>query len=151
MEKGRRWSPWRALRDRPDVEFVLGRLPDRVGGAVLWPEEGYSIIAIDRRVRQDERTALLAHELVHLERGGGCESAGMPASWAAVVARDEGQVDDEVARRLVPLHELVELAQALADMELPLEAWDVAQQFRVPRRVAERAIVLATRHLPAAS
>jgi hypothetical protein len=82
----------------------------------------------------------LAHELIHDERRGGADAADMPSSWRAVVARDERQVDDEVARRLVPDDELRYLLECLTEMGLPVEVWDVARQFDVPDTVAKRAI-----------
>lgn len=135
------WSPWRALRERSHLEFSLADLPDALGGAYYEPQaEGWAAVLIDRRLSRVQRKAALAHELVHDERGGGCSGDGMPDSWNAVVARDELTVDREVARRLVPLDDLREFAEAGAPDGVAV--WEVAEHFDVPDHVAERALRL---------
>ncbi len=135
---GERWNPWRALRARGHLEFALVSLPDATGGGYYEPQsEGWAAVLIDDRLTRVDRRAVLAHELVHDERGGGCTAQGMPASWDAVVSRDEEAVDSEVARRLVPADEL----RAFAEQNEPdgVAVWQVAAEFDVPDHVAERA------------
>lgn len=136
------WNPWRALRQREHIEFGLVELPEAVGGGCRWADPGFTAILVDSRLPRRLRRAALAHELIHDERAGGPGYEGMPASWSAVVARDERQVDDEVARRLVPLDELRYLVDCLDGMGLPVEVWDIARQFDVPDHVAGRALEL---------
>jgi hypothetical protein len=136
------WSPWRELRDRPHIEFTLGRLPHSTGGAVYWPERGWTAILLDRRLNQTERRCALAHELVHDERGGGVPISGMPDTWRPVAAREEGIVDNEVARRLVPLDQLRLAVDDLADLGMGASPLDVALAFDVTPEVAERALRL---------
>ena len=67
-----------------------------------------------------------------------CEP-GQPATWDAVVARDEAAVDDEVARRLVPPDELAPWVAARVEMGDAVMAWEIAEEWTVPERVARRA------------
>ncbi|HLG66916.1 MAG TPA: hypothetical protein VKV36_03480 [Acidimicrobiales bacterium] len=140
------WDPWQALRDRPWIVFGLERLPPPVAG-VYHRRGTRRVIVVDARLGRVARRATLAHELVHDERGGGPGFAGQPDGWAAVVARDERQVDDEVARRLVPLDELRRLCRQADDLEEGLSALDVAAAFDVPEPVARRALDLRAPHL----
>lgn len=138
------WNPWRSLREQPDLEFALGPLSDRFGGAVYSPvpAEGWAAIVIDNRLSRTERADALAHELVHHERGGTCPTHNMPDGWAVVARREERRVQRIVAERRVPLDMLAELVNALEFMELPVEAWSVAQQFDVTEAVATTALQL---------
>ncbi len=99
-------------------------------------------IVLSPSLGRAERTATLAHELVHDERGGGAAYRGQPATWEPVVARDEQQVEDEVARRLVPRAELDRLWRQARGVDGSLTAWEVAAVFDVPPEVAARALVL---------
>lgn len=138
------WNPWRTLRELDDVEFARVDLPAAFGGAVYSPVdgEGWAAILCSRDLSRVELADAVAHELVHHERGGGCPVDGMPPQWAAVAVRAERSVEAEVARRRVPLHELEELVDALDFMGLPVEVWDIAQQFDVSEPVAATALRL---------
>lgn len=136
---GTRWNPWHSLRERHHLEFSLVDLPEEVGGGYYAPQpEGWVALLIDRKLGRRERKVVVAHEVVHDERGGGCSADGMPASWDAVVKRDEATVDREVARRLVPADEL----RAFAERFEPdgVTAWQVADEFDVTDEVAMRAL-----------
>lgn len=133
------WNPWRALRERDHLDFRLAPLPHQLG-ALYWPRGRRAAIVIDPELNQVERRAALAHELVHDERGGGAEATGMPASWQPVVTREEHRVEAEVARRLVPVEELKELARQRSTLELPLTVEEVADAFDVPGAVATHAV-----------
>ena len=93
--------------------------------------------ALDRRRR---RTAL-AHELIHDERGTGCDQRDAPATWAVVVGREEAAVDAEVVRRMVPAAELWAIAAARAELGDALLAWEVADEFDVDETTAHAALV----------
>ena len=136
------WNPWRALRERRHLEMRRVDLPDEVGGAVYWPTRDFVAVLIDKRLGRVERRCALAHELVHDERGGGVPSEGMPPQWEAIRVKDEHAVDDEVARRLVPLDELASVVSAMSDLGEGVEAWQVAEHFDVTEAVARRALEL---------
>jgi hypothetical protein len=140
------WNPWRELRRRTHIVFRLAVLPDATGGGVYWARGGRAAIIIDPRLRQVERNAVLAHELVHDERGGGAADPCMPASWGPVVARDEAAVDQEVARRLVPPEELAKFCEVLALLDVGVTAREVAEHFDVPESVAGDALRMMPRH-----
>lgn len=134
------WHPWRELRRRDHLVLGFAVLPDELGGSVYWPRGGRAAVIIDPRLPQRERRAALAHELVHDERGGGCDADCMPPAWDAVVAREEGRVAAEVARRLVPDDELRAFLRRLTESELGgATARDIADHFDVPEEVASTA------------
>jgi hypothetical protein len=118
-------------------------MPRGFHGALLglWPD-GSALVLLDPALGRKERAAALGHELVHLERGGGADASGMPAGWSAVVARDEHQVDDEVARRLVPLEALRGLIRRRLDADLQVTVGEVAEEFDTTDEVARRALLL---------
>lgn len=61
---------------------LVDDLPTGVDG-VFWPHTGASaLILIDARLDGTDRTETLAHELVHLERGGGTSDPSMPGCWS---------------------------------------------------------------------
>lgn len=137
------WDVWRELRSHPEIVLKRGILPDAVGGAVYWPQGDLAAVVLDKRLSRVERRAALAHELVHHERGGGTATwDGMPAAMTVIEDRDEARVNDEVARRLVPLEELAKVIKSATSMELPIETWQIAAIFDVPDRVADRAMQL---------
>jgi hypothetical protein len=140
-----RWDPWAEAERRPHLRVALAALPPALGGAVWWPRGDRAAIVVDPALAAEERTAALAHELVHDERGGGADRPGMPACWGAVVARDEAAVDAEVARRLVPGDELAAVAAERAAAGDGLSPSDVAVWFEVPLAVAARALATLVR------
>lgn len=126
------WNPWQALREWQAAELSMAELPNGVA-AVSCPYGDRPAIVLDPSLTQVERNAALAHELIHLERGGTCAGAG----WA-----EEERVEDEVARRLVPLGELLVWVVKLEQADVRVEPWMVAEEFHVPDAVAERAMRL---------
>jgi len=78
-------------------------------GELDWP---HRVIRIDARLNQAAARSTLAHELVHAERGP------LPAI-PALADLEENLVDQETARRLIPLPQL---AHALADSNNPTQA-----------------------------
>ncbi len=133
---GQGWNPWAALRERRHLLFLLANLPDGVEGAYQRRgETGY--VLLDRSLDQAERNATLAHELVHEERG--TLPAGAP-DW--LVDKEERHVDDEAARRLVPLEALDDLHLRAVVHGEQIALWEVAKQFGVTEAVAGRAVAL---------
>ena len=102
---------------------------------------------IDPRLSQVQRRCVLAHELVHDERGGGCDGVFMPTDWQPVVARDERLVDDVAVQRLVPYADLVRFVVSLESACVHVEVWHVAEEFHVTERVARRAMELMNARL----
>jgi hypothetical protein len=128
------WRPWRTLRDRCDISFALVVLPPACGGGVCVEyADGHHVILIDRSLSPVDRLAVLAHELVHIERGGvaGCLDVG----------KEERAVDGIVAERLVPVDDLEVLVDALVELEGGVTVEMVAIEFEVPPVVARRAMV----------
>ena len=126
------WNPWRAARAHPHLEIVYGPVPE---GATWHRDADGDRITIDERASRRERRALLAHELIHAERG-----IGHPVASAATMQREEAIVRRETAMRLVPLVELAALVEARAGIE-PITATVVADEFDVPEAVAVEALV----------
>ncbi len=89
-------------------------------------------ILVGRHLDPVERLAALAHELVHLERGGVTDCLDE--------AKEERAVDRIVAGRLVPENELEALIEVLVEMEGGVTAEMVAEEFEVPTAVARRAM-----------
>ena len=139
---GGRWNPWRALRDLGDIVLVRDvPLAGPRGLAIVFPD-GEPVVALDPALSRVERRSVLAHELVHLERG--LLPAGAPEH---VVAREERLVDDETARRLVPADELRAVAASLLDVAEAVEAWQLAEHFDVTEAVIhQRVDELRRRH-----
>jgi hypothetical protein len=136
------WHPWRDLRGRTHLAFHVAPLPAATGGAVHVRRGDRSLIILDPNLTQVERRCALAHELVHDERGGGCDQPGMPDMWAHVALREERRTDDEAVRRLVPPAQLLEYCVRIADAQGSLGPAEVADEFNVTIDVAERALLL---------
>lgn len=139
-----RWDPWRELRARNHIVFRFHRIAGLAGGAVHARRGDRVAIVVDPRLGPVERRAYLAHELVHDERGGGCDFEGMPPQWLAVVAREEARVERIVAERLVPATELRAFIASRLDTEGAVATADVAIHFEVPDSVAAAAMMALT-------
>ncbi|MFN8052797.1 MAG: hypothetical protein U0Q22_15235 [Acidimicrobiales bacterium] len=132
------WNPWRSLRERERTTLLWQRLAG-AGGVVEVSDDGAETIVLDPGLGRRERRAVLAHELVHLER-----SLLPPGSPPAVVDREEFQVQREVVRRLVPPQLLEELVHAAAADGAgdPVTVEVVADAFDVPADIARDSITL---------
>jgi hypothetical protein len=128
-----RWDPWDELRHRPHVVVELIPLPGDLGAFYL-AEGDDAAVMIDPGLTRRQRRAALAHELVHDERRVLARRAVSPA----LMAKEESLVRAEVARRLVPVDELADLA-AVGE---PLEVWEVADRFDVPEDLVRSAVQL---------
>jgi hypothetical protein len=138
-----RWNPWQALAETPSVHLRFTRLVDPLIGLCDVDADGGPTITLANNLTRAERNAVLAHELVHLERGGGIDHDGAPPSWRDVVAREEAIVDREVARRLVPTGELRRFLHQRAALGEAVTVDDVMREFDVPDWVALDALALA--------
>lgn len=135
-----RWNPWAALRSRPHVQLRIDPVAALLGGAMLVLGPGLAVVVLDPDLDRRSRRVALAHELVHEERGGGCDAPGLPASLDAIVARDEADVVREVARRLVPPTALRHLLEQREGLGLHVEPWEVAEAFDVDDPTARVAL-----------
>jgi hypothetical protein len=134
------WDPWKALNERHHLVYDRISLPAQFGGAVYWPLSRYTAIFIDRGERRRRRRCLLAHELVHDERGGGIDAHYMPPTWRAVVRREEGWVNDTVADRLVPPSQLRTFCTRQTSTGEGVTPAQVAVEFDVTQEIAARAL-----------
>jgi hypothetical protein len=103
-----RYDPWHHLiRAWPEVEVVLEPMSGTLLGELRYPT-----IALRADSSAAQQRCTLAHELVHLERGGGGHDPWM--------AREEIAVHAEAARRLVGLADLERALRELGgDTDLP--------------------------------
>ncbi|HEU5150783.1 MAG TPA: hypothetical protein VFU19_09810 [Iamia sp.] len=135
-----RWNPWAALRARPHVELRLDPEAGLLGGGMLVLGPGLAVVVIDPALDRRSRRVALAHELIHEERGGGCDAPGLPEALDVIVARDEAEVVREVARRLVPAPALRRLLEQRHGLGLHVEPWEVAEAFDVDDATARVAL-----------
>jgi hypothetical protein len=135
-----RFDPWGAAERRDDLILALHPVAALMGGGFHVWRHGLGVIVVDPGLGGPERRAVLTHELVHHERGGAVEQPDAPATWLALVEREERAVDREVARRLVPPDELRALVTERTGADLGTDAADVAAHFEVPRWVAALAL-----------
>ena len=86
------YHPWRVLRAMTEIEIVWTALPP----GVLALRDG-STIWMDPRQRQAQRRSSIAHEIAHVLAGHeGCQPRAI-----------EREVEEEAARRLVAIEDLV--------------------------------------------
>lgn len=107
---------------------------------MVWPDE--TVILVDYSLGRRERRVVLAHELIHVERGVGTDQPGMPSTWAPVVAKEEAAVNAEVARRLVPLDELEEWVRRRTESDITTTPFDVSVEWDTTEQLAELAMLL---------
>lgn len=132
-------KPWRALRERPNIEFGLCDLP--AGLRAVYVTEGpYAAILIDRKLSPVERLAALAHELVHAERGHVCVDPSAPPELRVLTRREEHRVHGIVADWLVDPDELQRFVDQRTSLGEGTRAIDVADEFEVPAHVAYTAL-----------
>jgi hypothetical protein len=94
---------------------------------------------LDDRLTRRQRRCVLAHELVHAERG-----IGHGAATAATMEREEAAVRREVARRLVPARQLRDFVDRRLTVG-PVTLEQIADEFDVDLEVAaDAAADLAT-------
>src|SRR4051812_40782830 len=134
------WNPWAALAARPHVALRWAAFDGGLIGLCDVDADDGPTITLAADLTRTERNAVLAHELVHLERGGSVDYAGSPPTWRAVVAREERIVDLEVAIRLVPACELRRFVRTRTGAGEAVTIDDVMEEFDVPHWVASDAL-----------
>lgn len=130
------WKVWGELRRRTHLELAWAVLRGH-RGRIDDLGDGRRRITIDARLDQCTRRAVLAHELVHDERG----VLFTDDTPIAVIRKEEAWVEAETTRRLVPLDELDALVRAAVREGHGVTWREVAGWFDVPRDVAERALL----------
>jgi hypothetical protein len=137
---GRAFDPWLAVDEHPDLSVLFDPVAGLMGGGFHVRADERAVIVLDPGLDATMRRAVLTHELVHHERGGGPGRPDAPATLDLLVERDERAVDAEVARRLVPVDELDRVVAELVAGCGGASVTDVATHFAVPTSVAHTAL-----------
>lgn len=116
------------------MELVFADLDVHQAKGMAWPDDGWWGIALDHKLGQQARNEVLTHELVHVDRGGGSTHPD-----PIVRRREERRVDEEVARLLVPLDDLLVWLRSSYE---PVTTADVAEEWDVSHEVAAIALGL---------
>lgn len=128
---------WGELRRRSHIDLEFADLDGQVGRIDDLPN-GRRRITLDAGLCQTDRRAALAHELVHDERG----ILFTRSTPIAVIDKEESFVRDETAIRLVPVDILEDFVTWLI-LDNGSTTWrEIAEEFDVPKYVAERALEL---------
>jgi hypothetical protein len=129
------WRVWGELGRRTHIDLVFAYISG-AKGLIEREEDGRTTITLDARLRQDERRATLAHELIHDERGILFDDD----TPIALIVKEEQWVEAEAVRRLVPTDELDEIVQRRELDGETVGCDDVMEWYEVPRDVAELAL-----------
>lgn len=108
------WNPWAALRDLAHIRlrFTHHELPE---GTLATYDHDTAVITMRHGMSQAQRRSVLAHELVHHDRGP------VPR-WQT--PREERAVSREAARRLIAFEDLARaMVWAGDEHELADELW----------------------------
>ena len=132
MGRGRS-HPWAELRARPWISLQWARLSG-CSGQLVDVGFGRRVLYLSAGLDRVARRAVLAHELIHDERG----IFYSPSTPIGLVEVEERAVRREVARWLVPFDDLARMALRGE----PLTAALVASDFDVPEDVALLAVWL---------
>lgn len=115
-----RWNPWAALH-ASSIELWFAQL-DRERGRWTRRVDGDEIL-LDERLDRRSRTEVLAHELVHAERG-----VGWPAATAATMEVEEERVWRIALARLAPPAEVRRFVHTRSSVG-PVTVVDLAEEF----------------------
>jgi hypothetical protein len=119
------------------MEHVELAYADLDGERGMWTSgDGGDLIVLSAALGRRARRCVLAHEIVHAERG-----IGFGAASAATMQREEEEVRREVARRLVPSDELLAFLASRGGVG-PVTVDDIADEFDVEPHVAATAVTL---------
>jgi len=124
-----RWNPWAALR-ATSIELWFAPLHGERGRWTRRPDGDEIVLeeSLDRRSRQE----VLAHELVHAERG-----VGWPDATAATMEIEEERVWRIALRRLVPPSQIVRFLRQRSTVG-PVTVVDLAEEFDLSAEAAQR-------------
>lgn len=130
------WDVWAELRSRRHITLEWADLGDELGRIDAMGRQ--VTITLHYRLNARDRRAVLAHELVHDERGILFDDD----SPSELVQCEERAVRREVARRLCPPADLERrVRSAVADGQAVCPA-DVSEWFDVPDDVATEALMM---------
>lgn len=135
----RRSSPWDEAARR-GVEVLVTLLPDECGGEAVQRRDGRIWVLIDLRLSPVEQTCLLAHALVHLDRGTSSRCNMAPATMDTFVLTEEREVDAEVARWLVDQDTIWLLVNDMIHAGEAVTVRVVAGELGVTKRIARIAL-----------
>ena len=128
------WNPWRTLRDLDAVELWFAPLDGCRG---LWIRSGgRDVVYLEETLDRRERREVLAHELVHVERG-----LGHPDVSPLLTAKDEASVWREALRRLAP-PDVIGALQRRADDGEPVTVDDLADELDLSADGVRRLVAL---------
>ncbi len=129
-----RWNPWRTLRELDAVELWFAPLDGCRG---LWVRSGgRDAIYLEETLDRRERREVLAHELVHVERG-----LGHPDVCPLLTEKDEVLVWREALRRLAP-PEAVGALRRRAEEGEPVTVHDLADELDLSADGVARLVAL---------
>ena len=124
-----RWNPWRALR-HTNVDLWFAPLDGRRG---IWTRRGETDeILLEECLGRQERREVLAHELVHHERG-----IGWPAASVATMELEEDRVWRIALARLAPPTEVTAFLVRRSTVG-PITVADLAEEFDLSLGAAAR-------------
>jgi hypothetical protein len=124
-----RWNPWDALGDTT-IELTVAPLEGERG---RWTRTSSGDrIVLDATLDEQSRREVLAHELVHAERG-----VGWPAATASTMEVEEERVWRTALRRLVPEDEVRRFVTRRLTVG-PVTIDDVAEEFDLSPTAARR-------------
>lgn len=124
-----RWNPWRSLR-ATRVELWFAPLGEERG---RWVRTGdHDEIWLDQALDRRSRREVLAHELVHVERG-----VGWPDATAATMEIEEERVWRIALQRLAPPEEVDRFVRRRATVG-PVTVADLAEEFDLSPEAAAR-------------
>lgn len=124
-----RWNPWAALRATPTQLWFAPLVGER--GRWTRGPDGDEIL-LDERLDRRSRQEVLAHELVHVERG-----VGWPDATAATMEIEEERVWRIALRRLAPPGEIARFLAARGTVG-PVTVSDLAEEFDLSPHAAEQ-------------
>jgi hypothetical protein len=123
------WNPWRALR-ASNADFGFTSL---IGCRGLWTRaDGRHEILLESTLDRQTRREVLAHELVHMERG-----VGRPSATDATMQLEEDRVWRTALRRLAPPAEVRDFLERRASVGGVTVA-DLAEEFDLSFEAATR-------------
>lgn len=130
-----RWNPWRSLRASTSVVLWFAPLGGPRG---RWERgvDGRDEILIEETLGRRARREVLAHELVHVERG-----VGWPAATPATMQAEEERVWREALTRLAPPGQVLAFARGRASVDA-VTVHDVAEEFDLTPESAARVVHL---------
>jgi len=135
---GGRLNPWRALRERHQAILHYADVHPSGRGRIEVDPDGTENIYLDHGLDRRNRKAVLAHEVIHAERG-------VPPLDCPQALRDR---EEETVRRittdgLVPPDELAAFIRARLSTGDPVSVEDLVEEFDVPPGTARHAAWLA--------